>query len=98
MTSAGSKRLGAPIDWLSQPWRRLCDLETSSRAGQVALEVAGRLREPAQIEAAVIQARLQSNNPKGPQWVPYGFAQGYAGLTLLWGQLDRCFPNDGWDA
>ncbi|HWW00653.1 MAG TPA: lanthionine synthetase C family protein [Candidatus Acidoferrum sp.] len=79
-------------------WRRLADPEKSVAALNVALEVARRLREPAQIEAAVIQAKLQSDNPKGPQWVPHGFAQGYAGLALLWGQLDRCLPNEGWDA
>ena len=31
-------------------------------------------------------------------WASYGFAQGYAGLAVLWGQLDRCFPREGWDA
>ena len=89
---------GEPIDRLSWPWRRLLDPEKSATALRIALEVAGRLVEPAQVETAVINARLQSNNPKLPQWVPYGFAQGYAGLALLWGQLDRCFPNNGWDA
>jgi lantibiotic biosynthesis protein len=59
--------------------------------------VAGRLRDPAQVEAAVVEAKLQSNIPKGPHWMPHGLAQGYAGLALLWGQLDRCFPEDGWD-
>ena len=41
---------------------------------------------------------MQSGTPAGPRWTTYGFAQGYAGLALLWGQLDRCFPNEGWDA
>lgn len=97
MSSHDSSIIGTRVDWLSQPWRRLSDSEKSAKAIRIALNVADRLREPAQVEAAVIQARLQSNNPKGPQWVPSGFAQGYAGLALLWGQLDRCFPNDGWD-
>jgi class I lanthipeptide synthase len=50
------------------------------------------------VEEAVLQARLQSDNPTGPQWTQYGFAQGYAGLVLFWGHLDRCFPGQGWDA
>lgn len=78
-------------------WRALPDRERSAAALAIALDVAGRLREPAQVEAAVIEARIQSNQPKASQWAPYGFAQGYAGLALLWGQLDRCFPSEGWD-
>jgi lantibiotic biosynthesis protein len=86
-----------PTDQLARPWRRLPDPEKSAMALRRAIEVADRLRELPLVEAAVIQAKLQANEPKAPQWVPDGFAQGYAGLTLLWAQLDRCFPNEGWD-
>jgi hypothetical protein len=55
------------------------------------------MREPGQVEAAALEARLESNVPRGPSWVAHGIAQGYAGLALLWGQLDRCFPGEGWD-
>jgi len=52
-----------------------------------------------QVEAAVLEARLQSNLPKGgPQWSASGLAQGYSGLALLWAQLDRCFPGELWDS
>jgi lantibiotic modifying enzyme len=78
-------------------WQPLQDRGKSSVALQLALEVAGRLREPANVEAAVIEAKLQSTQPKAPQWAPYSLAQGYAGLALLFGQLDRCFPDEGWD-
>jgi hypothetical protein len=79
-------------------WQSFLDLEQSAAALRIALDVAGRLREPAQVETAVVEASLQSNLPSGPQWAPYGLAQGYAGLALLWEQLDRCFPGEGWDA
>jgi hypothetical protein len=98
ISAANSPGIGEPKSRDALSWRRLADPEKSATALEVALDVAGRLREPAQVEAAVIQAKLQSDNPKGPQWAPHGFAQGYAGLALLWGQLDRCFPNEGWDA
>jgi hypothetical protein len=81
-----------------QQWQSILDPKQSAAALRIALEVAGRLREPAQVEAAVVEARLQSNLLNGPQWAPHGLAQGYAGLALLWEQLDRCFPGDGWDA
>ena len=81
-----------------QRWQSILDPKQSAAALRIALDVAGRLREPAQVEAAVVEARLQSNLPNGPQWAPHGLAQGYAGLALLWEQLDRCFPGDGWDA
>ena len=77
-------------------WRSLRDQDNSA-ALAITLEVARRLRDPAQVETAVLEAKLQSNLPKGPSWMPYGLAQGYAGLALLWGQLDRCFPGENWD-
>jgi hypothetical protein len=78
-------------------WSPLASPEQSAVAVQLSLGVAERLREPASVEEAVIRARLQSGTPGAPQWAAHGFAQGYAGLALLWGQLDRCFPNAGWD-
>ena len=30
-------------------------------------------------------------------WVPYSVSQGYAGLAVLWGYLDSCFRDEGWD-
>lgn len=76
-------------------WHPLDD--RSSAALDIALTVASRLRSPADVEMAVVEAKLQSNQPKAPQWAPYSFAQGYCGLALLWAQLDRCFPGQGWD-
>jgi len=97
ISAANLPGIGGATARLASPWRRLSDSEKSVRALRVALDVAGRLRDPALVEDAVIQAKIQSDNPKGPQWTPHGFAQGYAGLALLWGHLDRCFPDEGWD-
>jgi hypothetical protein len=48
-----------------------------------------RLRPP-----AVRQTLAASGRPGG--W-PAALADGYAGIALLFGQLDRCFPDRGWD-
>ena len=82
---------------VQQRWRGLDDKRVSAAALKVALDVANRLRQPAEVEAAVLQAKLQSKLPDGgPSWAPYGLAQGYAGLSLLFEQLDRCYPGEGW--
>lgn len=84
-------------DKQEQRWWPLASPGQSAVAIKLAVGVAERLRQPAHVEEAVIRARLQSSFTGGPQWAAHGFAQGYAGLVLLWGQLDRCFPNQGWD-
>jgi hypothetical protein len=78
-------------------WKSLQDSQRAERALEVALQVSRRLQDPAQVEAAVIESRLQSTESTSVHWTPSGFAQGYAGLALLWGQLDRCFPSEGFD-
>jgi hypothetical protein len=40
---------------------------------------------------------MQSTLARGSRWVPFGVGQGYAGLSLLWGYLDRIRPTEGWD-
>lgn len=76
-------------------WRALPEEGIRAAASRVAREVANRLRRPEQVEAAVLEAKLQSE--KGvPQWSAHSLAQGYAGVALLFEQLDRCFPDDGW--
>jgi hypothetical protein len=64
---------------------------------RVALEVASRLTEPARVEAALEAARRRrGSNPSVP-WRDHGTANGYAGLSVFFGGLDRCFPMAGWD-
>lgn len=48
-----------------------------------------RLRTP-----AVLQTLAASRRPGGG---PAALADGYTGIALLFGQLDRCFPDRGWD-
>ncbi len=63
----------------------------------MAREVAARLRERGNIVAAIAAARKQTAFPRSVSWQPYALAQGDAGLALLCGYLDACFPGEGWD-
>ncbi len=63
----------------------------------IALEVAARLRERDLIEAAIAAAKQQTAFPRSAHWQPYGIARGYAGLAIMCGYLDACFPTDDWD-
>jgi hypothetical protein len=78
-------------------WRPVLAGGLAADAVRAARDVADRLRDPAQVEAAAALARTQTQFPRSSEWAPYSVAQGYAGLCLLWGYLDVCFPNEGWD-
>jgi lantibiotic biosynthesis protein len=79
-------------------WRPAVGGDQAAAALAVAREVATRLREPDRIEAATVAAARQTAYPKSVYWEPHGVAQGDAGLALMCGYLDACFPDEGWDA
>jgi hypothetical protein len=60
------------------------------------LDVAGRLRAPDRVKAAVQESARQGDAATGPPWVPHSLTAGHAGLALLHRHLDLCFPGDGW--
>ncbi len=64
---------------------------------QVAGDIAQRLRNPQLVERAAEAAVTQTAFPRSTLWLPYSVAQGYAGIALLWGYMDSCFPDAGWD-
>lgn len=64
---------------------------------QVARDVSIRLSSPEQVAVAATIARGQTSFPNSTHWIPYSISQGYAGLAVLWGYLDACFPLEGWD-
>ena len=78
-------------------WRPVLAGGLAADAVRAARDVADRLRDPARVEAAAALARTQTQFPRSSDWAPHSIAQGYAGLCLLWGYLDVCFPNEGWD-
>src|SRR5688572_15823179 len=85
-------------DFQSGRWSRALGPEQAARAVTVAEEVATRLRDRELIEAANAAAARQTAYPQSVYWEPHGIAQGDAGLALMCGYLDACFPDEGWDA
>jgi len=78
-------------------WRPFITGDLAASATQAAREVASRLSDPHLVERAADAALAQTAFPRSAHWIPYTVSQGYAGLALLWGYLDSCFPGEGWD-
>jgi len=79
-------------------WQPALTSGKAAAAVDIALDVATRLRERERVEAAVVAASRQTAYPKSTHWQPPGVAQGYAGLAIMSGYLNACFPDDDWDA
>lgn len=69
----------------------------ASKAMMMACAVAERVRKPLDVERAASIAYAQSSLPIKLGWQPASVAMGYAGLALLFGQLERCRPGEGWE-
>jgi hypothetical protein len=69
----------------------------AAEAAQVARDVSSRLCSPQRVAVAAAEARGQTSFPNSTHWIPHTISQGYAGLAVLWGYLDSCFPQEGWD-
>jgi len=63
----------------------------------VARTVATRLNTPELLGRAISESPRQSSFPNKNCWSPYSLSQGYAGLALLCGYVDACFPAERWD-
>ncbi len=81
----------------TRSWQPVLAPDQAARAVEIAREIAARLRNRDQIEAAVLAAAQQTAYPKSLHWQPYGVAQGYAGLAIMCGYLNICFPAESWD-
>ncbi|HYU73760.1 MAG TPA: hypothetical protein VEL31_13860, partial [Ktedonobacteraceae bacterium] len=75
-------------------WQPVLTSSKAARAVDIALHVATRLRKRELVEAAVVAAMQQTAYPKSTHWQPSGVAQGYAGLAIMCGYLDACFPDE----
>lgn len=81
----------------SLPWRPVLPAGRAAMAVAVSRQVAERLRLRERVEIAAAAAARQTGFPQSVHWEPYGLAQGDAGLALMCGYLDACFPGEGWD-
>lgn len=78
-------------------WRGVVKEEVRRAAQRIVLDVAERLRTPRNAEEIARRTNQQSSPEIQRQWMPFSTSFGNAGLALLFGQLDRCFPDQGWD-
>ena len=78
-------------------WRPVHRRTRSRGPLTLALDIARRYSDPALVERAVKSARAQSSEPQSIYWRPEGLAQGDAGIALMYGYFDACFPDQGWD-
>ena len=85
------------LDSRSYSWQPRLEPSQVAKAVSIAREVAARLRERTWIEAAIVAAAQQTSYPQSVHWQPYGVAQGYAGMAIMCGYLDACFPDEDWD-
>jgi hypothetical protein len=78
-------------------WQAALPQDRRATALVVAGDVAARVTDRGRLLAAIATARTQTSFPEAVHWEPHAIAQGDAGLALLCGYLDRCFPGDAWD-
>lgn len=80
----------SPISW--QPF---LEGRLRTRAQEVALFVAERMRDPEYVRELAEIADKQSTYPSG--WSPPDLASGDAGVALMYAYLDTCLPGQGFD-
>jgi lantibiotic biosynthesis protein len=78
-------------------WRPCLIGDLRTAALEAVRDVAARLQDVGTVEEANAAARAQTAFPRTTHWLPYSISQGYAGLAVLWGYLDQCFPDEEWD-
>jgi len=78
-------------------WRPIAKGEYVTKAVGAARSVSQRLRDPDVVHEAAALANAQSSFPSKAPWLPYSIARGDAGLALMCGYLNECFPGENWD-
>lgn len=89
--------MASAVQGSASSWRTAAEGSVRERALEIAREVGRRISDRERIERAVRLAREQTAFPEGAHWTAYSIANGDAGLALLFGSLDACFPDEGWD-
>ncbi|NMO51809.1 lanthionine synthetase C family protein [Actinoplanes sp. TBRC 11911] len=95
---------GRVVDWAyatrvrpGRRWRPVLDGARRRDAIDVALEVAGRIAQPARLAAAVARYNSHARERGVAPWQAHAIAHGDAGLAVMCAYLDACFPGAGWD-
>ncbi|MCR8966192.1 lanthionine synthetase C family protein [Brevibacillus halotolerans] len=80
-------------------WKGIKKEELSTQAFSIALKIAEKLRDPIQVEKVVLHEDNISTIGEIPQypWGSTSLSHGYPGTILFFAELDRHFPEEGWD-
>lgn len=78
-------------------WKAIVHGELCQSALAVARDIAERLHDPERAEEIARLASNQSSSPVKIPWIPSSVTYGHGALALFFGQLDRCFLDQGWD-
>ncbi len=81
----------------TQAWESVLEPERRKAALAVARDVARRGSDLALIAEALAAAGRQTQYPETIRWVPYGVAEGDAGLALMCAAFSACRPQEEWD-
>lgn len=80
-----------------QRWKIVGDNSVCRSATEVVLNIAECLRDPAMVNLLTIRSAAQVSHSISQKLLSSHICQNYAAAALLFGQLDRCFPDQQWD-
>ncbi|MED3873184.1 lanthionine synthetase C family protein, partial [Priestia megaterium] len=78
-------------------WLKGIDNETRNKALKLVLSIAEKLKDPSGIEKIVMAPDNVSLAGNLNPWDPITLSHGFPGTILLFGELDRQFPDSGFD-
>jgi hypothetical protein len=81
----------------ARPWAAPIAPDGARAAAATALEVAARCADPRHVALSIQAAARQTRFPDVTGWRTASIAEGDAGIALMCGYFDDCFPGQGWD-
>src|SRR5437588_12733204 len=82
----------------NRSWEVVVESPLAAAALTAAKDIITRLRDDELVKTAARLTVERAAYPHTRQWRPVTVGEGSAGLALLCAHLDRCFPEEGWDA
>lgn len=78
-------------------WQGIQDEAKRKQAREIALELANRLRDPEHVKSVVHAPQNVTSIGKTHPWDDTTLSHGYPAMILLFSELDRLEPGQGWD-
>lgn len=79
-----------------RPWQSFLDEPLSTQACKAALSIAKQMRDPEFVSETALLTSQRSMYPSG--WLATCLANGDAGVAMMYGYFENCWPGQGWDA